>query len=72
MTPQKAVRTLSKKGLTQEQIVKLLKGKKVKTTQATICRISKGSHKNPGYELGAALIALAEEWRDKKTIKVAV
>lgn len=60
-TPQLAVKALQSRGVSQRQIAAELRAAGVVTTQETISRIGSGSIKRPSFELGAALISLANE-----------
>ena len=61
MSPQNALTRLISSGLTQPQIVVLLEELGTKTTQETISRIHSGVIKNPSFELGSAIVSLAEQ-----------
>lgn len=57
MTPREALERMAGSGLKQPEILKLISGQGVSTTQATISRIASGFVKNPNYELGQAIVA---------------
>lgn len=61
MTPQEAVnRLVTERGLSQQEIVGMLAKRGVETTQPTISRIHKGRFKTLNYDLGIAIVQLAE------------
>lgn len=62
MTPGQALVELGNSGLTQPEIIDLIQGEGVRTTQATISRIASGSVKNPSFELGAAILAAHDKY----------
>lgn len=59
-TPQSAVQALRSQGMLQGQIVSALAAVGVTTTQETVSRIGSGAIKRPSFDLGSALIHLAE------------
>lgn len=52
--------------LTEQEIVNLLSGEGVKTTQSNISRIRNGRYKNIEYKLGAAIVTLHNQICAKK------
>lgn len=61
MTPREAATKLIEAHYDQPAIVALLDEAGVKVTQPTVSRIASGEIKNPGFEIGSALIALCEQ-----------
>lgn len=61
MTPQQAVHSLVDSGMSHQDIVAALSLGGVKTTQPTVSRIGAGVSKTTSYELGQALVRLAEQ-----------
>lgn len=61
MTPKDAVIYLTTQcQLSQSDVAKLIVGKGVPATQATVSRIATGAFANPRYELGNAIIEIAK------------
>lgn len=53
-------------GLTEQEIVHLLAGEGVKTTQPNISRLKNGVYKTTNYALGAAIVNLHRQICAKK------
>lgn len=69
MTPKQAITNMVAAGISQADIARRLDERGHKTTQPTVCRIGAGEIKNPGFEIGAAIVALCAELVPVKQIK---
>lgn len=71
VTPQTIIESLTKSGMTEDEIVEALKANGVEVTQATINRIKNGVTRKPSFELGMGLLQLhARRFSDARYVGV--